>query len=67
RLIVCSLDKAQEIGMDWWKFDHHFAPGRQPQAFENEQLKRQVRALERKISELSGGFGRVPRRRRRLT
>jgi hypothetical protein len=67
RLIVCSLDKAQEIGMDWWKYDHHFSPGRQPQAFENEQLRRQVRALERKISELSGGFGRVPRRRRRLT
>lgn len=21
RLLVCSLDKAQEIGMDWWKTD----------------------------------------------
>jgi hypothetical protein len=21
RLIVCSVDKAQEIGMDWWKHD----------------------------------------------
>jgi hypothetical protein len=21
RLIICSVDKAQEIGMDWWKHD----------------------------------------------
>src|ERR1044071_5384758 len=21
RLIVCSLDKAQQIGLDWWKYD----------------------------------------------
>ena len=23
RLIVCSIDKAQEIGLDWWKYDPH--------------------------------------------
>ena len=27
RLIVCSIDKAQEIGLDWWKYDPHLAPG----------------------------------------
>ena len=21
RLLVCSLDKAQEIGLDWWRYD----------------------------------------------
>jgi hypothetical protein len=26
RLIVCSLDKAREIGLGWW--DHHLSPGR---------------------------------------
>src|SRR4029077_19747930 len=25
RLIVCSIDKAQEIGMDWWRTDPHFS------------------------------------------
>jgi len=29
RLIVCSLDKANEIGLDWWRFDTHLSPGRQ--------------------------------------
>ena len=28
RLIVCSIDKAQQIGLDWWKYDAHLAPGR---------------------------------------
>ncbi|HEV8585195.1 MAG TPA: gas vesicle protein GvpJ, partial [Methylomirabilota bacterium] len=23
RLIVCSIDKAQQIGLDWWKYDAH--------------------------------------------
>ena len=27
RLIVCSIDKAQEIGLDWWKYDRNLAPG----------------------------------------
>src|SRR5437868_15085878 len=28
RLIVCSIDKAQEIGLDWWKHDAHLTPDR---------------------------------------
>jgi hypothetical protein len=30
RLIVCSVDKAEQIGLDWWKHDRHFSPGRAP-------------------------------------
>jgi hypothetical protein len=30
RLIVCSLDKAREIGLDWWMYDRH--PQRGPRA-----------------------------------
>src|SRR5205809_5743896 len=26
RLIICSIDKAREIGLDWWKDDRHFSP-----------------------------------------
>jgi hypothetical protein len=50
RLLVCSIDKAQEIGLDWWKYDHHLAPGRQHLSAENEELKKQVRALERRLA-----------------
>jgi hypothetical protein len=61
RLIVCSLDKAQEIGLDWWKYDHHLAPGRERLSAENEALKRQVRQLERRIASLSQGATPPPR------
>src|SRR4051812_20539036 len=26
RLIVCSLDKAQQIGLDWWRYDRYLSP-----------------------------------------
>jgi Gas vesicle protein len=50
RLIICSIDKAQEIGLDWWRHDPHLAPGRRPMAAENEALRRQVRVLERRLA-----------------
>ena len=52
RLLICSIDKAQEIGLDWWKFDHHLSPGKQALSAENEELKKQVRALERQLTTL---------------
>src|SRR5438270_4806657 len=53
RLIVCSLDKAREIGLDWWLYDKSLAPGRAHVDAENQQLKEQVRLLEDKVAELS--------------
>src|SRR5262245_48058080 len=50
RLLICSIDKAEQIGLDWWKFDHHLSPGKQRLSAENEQLRRQVRALERQLA-----------------
>lgn len=23
RLLICSVDKAEQIGLDWWKYDPH--------------------------------------------
>jgi hypothetical protein len=79
RLIVCSIDKAQEIGLDWWRHDPHFAPGRRAVAAENEALRRQVRILERRLEagppsasvpgarrRRSGGQGRTSQGQRRV-
>ncbi len=27
RLLVCSVDKAEEIGLNWWKFDPNLTSG----------------------------------------
>jgi hypothetical protein len=53
RLLICSIDKAEQIGLDWWKFDHHLSPGKQALSAENEALRKEVRALERRIAALS--------------
>jgi len=53
RLIVCSIDKAQQIGLDWWKYDHHLAPGRNHDELEKDRLRQQIRLLERKVESLT--------------
>src|SRR6184192_452263 len=53
RLLICSIDKAEQIGLDWWKYDHHLSPGKQALSAENDELKKQVRALERRLASLS--------------
>jgi hypothetical protein len=53
RLLIYSIDKAEQIGLDWWKFDHHLSPGRQALSAENEELKKRVRALERRLASLA--------------
>lgn len=64
RLIVCSIDKAQEIGLDWWRYDPHLSPGRSQLALENDALKKQIRQLERKVEALSKGEGTTQSRRK---
>jgi hypothetical protein len=53
RLLICSIDKAEQIGLDWWKYDHHLSPGKQALSAENEELRKQVRALERQLRTLN--------------
>src|SRR4249919_3524255 len=53
RLLICSIDKAEQIGLDWWRYDHHLSPGKQALSAENEELKKQVRALERQLASLT--------------
>jgi capsule polysaccharide export protein KpsE/RkpR len=55
RLIVCSIDKAQSIGLDWWKYDHHLAPHANELAAENEALKKQIAQLERRVRASENG------------
>lgn len=63
RLLVCSLDKAQEIGLDWWRYDRELSPGSKRSALaDNEALRAQVRQLERKVDALTSPG---PARRRR--
>ena len=55
RLLICSIDKAEQIGLDWWKYDPHLSPGNKQLSAEKEALKREIRALERRLARQSRG------------
>jgi len=66
RLLICSLDKAQEIGLDWWRYDRDLSPGKAPRALvEHEDLRAQIRELERRIDSLSSSAPAKRKRNRR--
>ncbi|HEX6324677.1 MAG TPA: gas vesicle protein [Vicinamibacterales bacterium] len=52
RLLVCSLDKAQEIGLDWWRYDRELSPGHHRPEVDGAELRRQIAALETRIAAL---------------
>jgi hypothetical protein len=63
RLLVCSLDKAQEIGLDWWRYDRDLSPGtHRPGRLGTEELQAQIQQLERKVDALAAAR---PTRRKR--
>lgn len=64
RLLVCSIDKAEQIGLDWWRHDPNLSVGARRLSLENEALREQVRVLEEKVTALaSAGERRSPRRK----
>ena len=65
RLMVCSIDKAEQVGLDWWRHDRHFTKGSDELANENEQLRERIRLLERQLDTVPGTVQRAPRLRTR--
>ena len=63
RLMICSIDKAEQIGLDWWKHDRHLSMGSDELTAENEKLKEQIRRLERQLEAPPGTAQRAPRLR----
>jgi gas vesicle protein GvpA/GvpJ/GvpM family len=53
RLLVCSIDKAEQIGLDWWRQDPNLSMAARRLTLENDSLKEQVRLLEEKVSSLA--------------
>lgn len=58
RLLVCSIDKAEQIGLDWWRHDPNLSVARQPPAELSagpegrEELRREIRRLEQRLASL---------------
>jgi hypothetical protein len=66
RLLVCSLDKAQEIGLDWWRYDRDLSPGVARAALgEQGDLRAEIRKLTQRVEALTVAQGSKPARGRR--
>jgi hypothetical protein len=66
RLLVCSLDKAQEIGLDWWRYDRDLSPGKSRDSLsDREAMRAEIRQLQARVDALSTRGGAEARRRRR--
>jgi hypothetical protein len=71
RLLVCSIDKAEQIGLNWWRYDTNLTTRAAVAEAENAELRERVAALERELRQLSdaparaasGAGARVPRPR----
>ncbi len=52
RLLVCSIDKAEQIGLDWWRDDPHLSVAARKLAQENESLRNQLQTMEHRLGEI---------------
>ena len=54
RLIICSIDKAEEMGLDWWKYDPNLSRERHDALLqENAALRTQLQLLEQRVESLA--------------
>ena len=63
RLMICSIDKAEQIGLDWWKHDRHLSSGNGQALQENSELRERLRLLETRVANLTRSSGRSRRAR----
>ncbi len=52
RLLVASVDKAKEIGINWWESDPYLSGRTQELMVANQQLLQRVTSLEQELAEM---------------
>ena len=53
RLLVCSIDKAEQIGLNWWRYDTNLTTRAERAEAENVELRERLSQLEHEIRKLS--------------
>jgi hypothetical protein len=52
RLLVCSIDKAEQIGLNWWRYDTNLTTRAERAEAENVELRERLSELEQEIRKL---------------
>lgn len=52
RLVICSIDKAEAIGINWWRSDRFYSADARtlPDAAEYDELRNRIAELERQLT-----------------
>ena len=53
RLLVCSIDKAEQIGLNWWRYDTNLTTRAERAEAENVELRERLAELELEIRKLA--------------
>jgi hypothetical protein len=53
RLLVCSIDKAEQIGLNWWRYDTNLTTRAERAEAENLELRERLAELELEIRKLA--------------
>jgi hypothetical protein len=53
RLLVCSIDKAEQIGLNWWRYDTNLTTRAERAEAENLELRERLAELELEIRRLA--------------
>jgi hypothetical protein len=59
RLLVVSVDKAQEMGIDWWRRDSGLTSSRRELETENRELRERIERLEQQEGQSGARQGRA--------
>ena len=53
RLLVCSIDKAEQIGLNWWRYDTNLTTRAERAEAENLELRERLSELEQEIRKIA--------------
>jgi hypothetical protein len=59
RLLIASVDKAQEMGINWWSYDPHLTHRAAEQQEESQHLKQENRQLRERLERLESAMSRL--------
>lgn len=65
RLLVCSIDKAEQIGLNWWRYDTNLTKRAERAEEENAELRGRLAELESQVKQLRAPQVKKPATQRR--
>jgi hypothetical protein len=66
RLLVCSIDKAEQIGLNWWRYDTNLTTRAERAEAENLELRERLSELEQEIRKLAAAGSAANSREQKL-